>query len=257
MDTQCKIHGKELLKVCAGESQSNLLVLRPERSVRVFGAHPLVEEFNKRYGLHLKVVSHKAADAALSGGETWRSLPAFPVDAAIAYERPATKMGKEIVFSSMFSKKVILATGKYEGERDLALVALGLRASDFKADGGSIVLEIPDKRLIAVRQFTGVQGWGMPHAGTGVPCGKERTGSDARYIWGTGYESAYVGLIVRGIRDLACHRQVVYAASTPEPTSYGVVAEVPERDLKKVNALLSSDPKPENILLAAWHRIIG
>ena len=150
---QNQVHGKELLRVQVQGPPRNLVVLRGNGSTRLFDAHPLVDAFNAEHGTRLTVVSHKVADVAQTVGDTWRSLLAYAVDASIAYEKPGTKLGKEIIFTADGEPKVALATGKFKGEQDVALVALGISSTDFKRDGNSITLDIPENRLVVVPNF--------------------------------------------------------------------------------------------------------
>jgi hypothetical protein len=239
MGAQNQVHGKELLKVQVQGQPKNLVILRDNGSTKLFDAHPLVEGFNAEHGTNLTVVSHKVADVALTVGGTWRRMPVFAVDASIAYEKSGTKLGKEIVFSAQGEPKIALATGKFKGEKDVALVALGVTSADFKKDGNSFVLDVPENRLISVPNFPGSDGWYMPHAETGVPQGRQvGQSSDARYLYRLD-DSSYVGLLVRnGIYyDYHYNRQGVYANRR---ASYrlGVVAEVPDADIAKIEAIL-------------------
>ncbi len=233
-----QIHGKELLRVNVAGQKKNLVVLRDNGSTKLFEAHPLVEGFNDRHGTNLKVVSYNVADVAQTAGETWRSLPAYAVDASIAYEKPGKRLGKEVVFSADGNPRVVLATGKYKGEKDVALVALGVSSADFKKDRNSLTLVIPESRLIVVPNFPGPDGWYMSHAETGVPAGNEvAQSSDARYLWRLN-DSSYVGLLVLG-GDHLNRRQCVIAFYRSF-FSLGVVAEVPVSDVPKIEVLLKS-----------------
>ena len=114
MGAQTQIHGKELLRISVQGQPKNLIVLRGNGTTRLFEGHSLVEALNKEHGMGLTVISHPVADVALNVGETWKSLPAFVVNASIAYEKPETKLGKEIIFSAEGEPRVVLATGKYK-----------------------------------------------------------------------------------------------------------------------------------------------
>lgn len=237
MGAQAQIHGKKLVRLQHREENRNLVVLRGSGSTRMFNVHPLVEAFNKEHGTNLKVVAHDVADTALNVGETWRDISgfAFVVDASIAYEKPGTKLGKEIVFSAEGEPKVVLATGKYKGERDVALVALGVTEADFKKDGNSVTLDIPESRLVVVPDFPGPDGWYIPHAETGVPHGEQvEASAEARYLYRLN-DSSYVGLLARGVGG----GQGVDAFYGPS-NEFGVVTEVPEGDAEKVSALISA-----------------
>lgn len=231
-----QIHGNKLLKFRHKGENKNLLVLRGNRSTNLFDVHPLVEEFNSEHGTRLKVVSHDVADTACTVGETWESLPAFVVDALVAYEKPHTSLGKEIVLSVDGEPRVVLATGKCQGEKDVALVTLRLTPADFQKDGNSLTLDIPDSRLIIVSNFPGSSGWYMPHAKTGVPHGGEVCQSpDARYLHRLKI-SSYAGFLVRGGSFSGRQYVIAYFRASDR---LAVVAEVPEIDVAKVELLIS------------------
>lgn len=237
-----QIKGKKLLKVQVGGQPKNLVVLREADSTKLFNAHPLVEAFNRENGTNLRVISHKVADVAQTVGDTWESLPIHPVDASIAYEKPGTRLGREVVFIADGEPPVVLATGKYKGEKDVALVALGVTSADFVRDGNSITLAIPDSRLIVVPRFPASEGWYMPHATTGVPHGKQIANSfDARYLYRLN-GSSYVGLLVR-YHGCGYSRWGVFADYRASEC-VGVVAEVPEEDVAKIEALLEPVETP-------------
>lgn len=240
---QNQVQGKRLLKVPFQGGTRNLLVLRGNGSTRLFDAHPLVEGFNAEHGTDLTVVSHKVADVAQTVGDTWRSLPDYVVDASIAYETPGTRLGTEIVFAAENEPRVVLATGKFKGEKDVALVALDVTSADFKKDGNSIMLDIPESRLVVVPKFPGPDGWYMPHAETGVPHGRKVDQStDARYLYRLN-DSSYVGLLVRG-GDVYCDGQCV-GALCGASDGLGVVVEVPEGDVAKIETLISPVAAPQ------------
>jgi hypothetical protein len=242
--SQIQIAGKELIKLEANGQKKNILILRNSGTTKLFDAHPLVEEFNNVHGTNCLVISHNTADVALNVGATWRSLvpmTPFAVDASIAYEKPGVRLGKEIVFSAGDGSRIVLpTTGDYKGEKNVALVALGLTSKDFQKDGDSMVLDISKDRLIPVPEFPGPDGLYMPHKETGVPHGdKVPQSPDARYLWRLN-GSSYVGLLVRVVDDLGYGRQGVYAYFGPSG-AFGVALEVPEGDTEKIQALLASN----------------
>ena len=169
----------------------------------------------------------KVADAALTVGEAWGRLPAFAVDAVIAYGKPGARLDEGVEFSVEGMPSVVLATGRYKGRTDVGLVALGLSPADIKDDGKSVILDIPDDRLIEVPDFPSSDGWYMPHERTGVPHGKGvKASEEARFLWRLD-DSPYVGLLVRSAERL--NRRSIYASCVAS-ARFGVVAEVPERD---------------------------
>ena len=237
-----QVHGKELVGLQFRDQTRNIVILSGRDSTSAFDAHQTVESFNTRHGTNLRIVPHNVADFALSVGDTWRSLAScfgFTVDATIAHEKPGTKLGEKIVFSLEGEPKVVMATGKYKGEKDVALVTLGLSANDFKKEDNSIVLDISDDRLIVVPNFPAESGWYMPHNRTGVPHGREVEESlDARYL-NKNYRSSYVGPLVRSVDADGCNLRQYVVAFSKASWKYAVVAEVPEGDTAKIEALLN------------------
>lgn len=231
-----QIHGRELLKVDVQGQTRNLVVLRGKGSTRLFDAHPLVERFNEENRTNLRVVQSNVADVALNVGTPYK-LPSFPVDAIVAYERSGAELGSEIVFAAHDEIKVVLATGKYKGERDVALVALGLTSADFVKDGNSFILAIQDSRLIVVPNFPQWDGWYMPHPETKIPHGRKvEPSADARYLLSSAFP--HVGILVRsGMTSSGI--QLIDTDSHPRMI-HGVVAEVPDVDVSKIKALINS-----------------
>jgi hypothetical protein len=228
MGAQNQIHGKEVLRIMVKKQPKKLIVLSGIGSTKLFGAHPLVEDFNREHGTGLTVVSLNVAYAAISIGIEGTPIDAlcgFPVDASIAYEKHGKRLGKEIVFPVENNGKVILATGKYKGEKNVALVALGLSPADFKKDGHSVVLDIHETRLIIVPTFPGKDGFYMPHKQTGVPHGRKAESNPGSKYLVRLYDSSYVGLQVCLTDTLG-----IGACNWPSCT-FGVVAEVPEKDI--------------------------
>lgn len=232
------IAGKKLLRVHHQGQTKNIVVLRENGSTELFRAHLLVEKINAELGTNLTVISPIVADVALSTENVARELPCFPVDALIAYEKPDKSLGSEIVFQGKGEPRIVLATGKYKGEKNIALVALGLTSEDFKRDDNFIFLDIPDSRLIDVREFPIRDGWYMLHHQTCVPHGNEvgmkgdTSHEDARYLDRV-EDSSFIGLMVRnggGWQSVDAD----YGATG----EFGVVAEVHIKDIERIQALL-------------------
>jgi hypothetical protein len=218
----------------------NLVVLRDKGEAKLFGVHPLVDRFNGKHGINLKVVSYNVADAAHNGSEIWGRLPICAVDASIAYEGPGKRLGREIVFAAENEPRVVLETGRYQGASDIALIAFGLTSDDFKKDGTAVQLDISDDRLIAVPDFPAASGWYKPHGKTGIPCGNEvGAGPEAR--WLDRMDTSYVGIVVR--TDLFTHN--VNATVKPSEKKLGVVAEVPENEAWRIEELIEGKESPE------------
>ena len=233
-----QIHGTELLRLHLQGQPKHLVVLRDSGKTRLFDAHPLVERFNRRHGTGLSVVSHEVADAAVK--EIFIKLPSFAVDASIAYEKPGVGLGDAIVFSTKSGRRTVLATCGYRGQKDIALVVLGLGLEDFKREGKAFVLDIPEERLIAVPDFPDCSGWYMPHPRTGVPHGQGvRERPDARYLYR--HDSSYVGLLVRHAYS-GQSRQLIDTLCKAS-NAFGVVAQVPDADVPAIQGLLGARAK--------------
>lgn len=262
--TIAQIYGNQLIRVPG--QQSNLIVFGPKYSARLTGSarlldvYPLIDEFNEELRTNLSVISYKLADDTLSSGLKLGKLLNFAVDAAIAYEKPGIPIGNNIIFSDGDMPRVVLSTEEYRGEKHVALVALGLISKNMvyildgrtrtlkeilQTDGIRSFLAADPNRiseihfrvpLLPVPDFPDSDGWYMPDAETGVPHGKEVEASlDARYLFRSG--SPYAGLLSR----LDCHdRRYVFADGWAFDgfDMAGVVAEVPEKDVKTIEALI-------------------
>ena len=162
--------------------------------------------------------------------EVQQAFPS-PVDAIIGYEKPGVALGEEIVFKDKGEPTVILPTGQFKGEKDIALVVLGLSPLDINKDARNltILIDVHINRLIAVRAFPSEDGYYMPHAKTTVPHGEKVDPSpEARHLWRRG-DSSYVGFIARGCGN----RQRVYTTYSPL-ASLWVAVEVPDEDVTKI-----------------------
>jgi hypothetical protein len=269
MGMQTEFRGKELLKVTVRGQPKNLLVLRGVGSNELFKTHLLVETINRKHGTGLTVVSHEAADVALTGAGAWKNPPNFAVDAFIAYEKPGVRLGREIrplvhgKPPADGEPNVVLETGRYDGETDVALIAMRLAPADLAYTLGSVTrtlaellnewdpgwLEalssrdvneirvlVPDGRLMVVPDFPRYSGWYMQDPSTGIPSGTQvfHRCPDARCLYRL--NSPYVGLPVRG----DYFRGDRYGILALWEMSYrlGVVAEVPDADVPKIQALI-------------------
>lgn len=249
-----QIHGKNLIPVRYGCNSSIILALRGDGTTRLFEAHPLVDRFNEEHRTQLRVVPHSVSDIIVNFA-SWRSridLPAFATDTMIAYEKPGTPLGKEIVFSVDGELKVVFATGKFEGEKDIALVALRVFSRDFKKDGNSLVLDVGEPRLIAVPNFPSSSGTYALHPKTGIPYGANISPSSFSWqdhVYTTRYfqrsPGSYVGLLTRCSAPFG---QGAIAAGILSSDKLGVVVEVHTADVTKIRSLLP-DPRAPGTLL--------
>ncbi len=239
-ETAAPLHGKELIRVRFQGRERNLVVLHPGESTGIFETHEKVEAFNRSHGTRLGVVPHDLADYALNTGATWKQLASchgFAVDTAIA--TVDARLGDEIVLSLPGEPKVVMATGRYKGEWDLALAAPGVSARDIRKEGDTIRLDITDDRLIPVPRYPAESGWYLPHKPTGVPQGKDvGEQKDSRYLDKSG--RSYVGLIVRHVCADGCNYRQYVTVHSKASWKYAVVAEVPEPDVETIQALIDS-----------------
>ncbi|MFP3949500.1 MAG: hypothetical protein ACLFUZ_00190 [Candidatus Micrarchaeia archaeon] len=194
-----------------------------------------VKAANAEYGTNLRLISHKVLNHLLTKTDNWREIrEVFPCPAGegLAYEKAGTKLGNQIVFAEEGEPRVVISTGKYKGEKGIALVVPELTADDIQKDGKDIVIAVPDTRLVVVPEFPSEDEWYMPHEETGIPSGKKvEYSSEARHLWRRG--SSYVGLPVRYDFYYYDNRQDVFAGVLPHDV-LGVAVEVPAGDAAKI-----------------------
>jgi len=207
-----------------------------------FGPSDVIR-FNKQYGTDVKIIGAKTADHLLVKTDKWKDVTdAFPcpVGTAIAYEATGKKLDNEVIFAYRGNRRIILSTGKYKGEKDIALVAMDISAEDIQIDRADFRIVVPDKRLIVVPDFPSKDGWYMPHAETLVPHGKQVERSDeARRLWRID-NGSYVGLLVRDIDNSFYVRHDVNAFMRPD-VRCGVAIEIPDTDMKKIGTPKNTD----------------
>ncbi len=199
----------------------------------------IVKATNAEYGTNFRLIRHRVLNHLLTKTGTRREIrKVFPCPAGegLAYEKPGTKLGNQIVFAGENGSRVIISTGKYKGEKGIALVVPELTADDLQKDGKDLVIAV-DARLVAVPDFPSEEGWHMPHEETGIPHGeKVEYSNEARYLCRR--YSSYVGLPVRDDDNFGNGRLHVYAYCRPSLT-LGVAVEVPEGDAAKIEGQLS------------------
>ena len=111
-----------------------------------------------------------------------------------AYEKAGVPFGKSIIFQSGNETWKITVPKKYQGKRNLVLLA-NLSPKEGKKEG-SVVTLTPKK--ITAKPMPEQNGWYMPDE-FGFPSGNASSNSDetARYLWRRDI-CAYVGLLSRG-----------------------------------------------------------
>lgn len=247
----------ETVSFRCGDERINLAVLSrfdasmADAELPLSQIHSRIRDFNAEHGSGVRLIRPLVADFLFARLES-TALPIefrFPTDAAIAYEAPGTALGKKIAYTTGSVKyesvlvdgqyrivdrrtegpRIILPTGKYEGEKGIALVAPGLSSDDFKTMENDIVIDVPDSRLIAVPAFPEKNACYRPHSGTSVPSGAE-TNCGAGTLFLFRKKGACVCPIARdGLAEMEDYlRHNLYADSGPVD---GIVVEVPEKDL--------------------------
>lgn len=234
--------GERLFRVRMQGKTHKLLVLRKALTTKLFEVHPLVDRFNEEHGTAVKVISPRVADHALTTERrTWMRLLSgspFLVDASIAYGRAGVKLGTEIVFAAMDQPRVVMPTGRYHGEKNIALACLGLSGNDFVIDGRTIILHVSDDRLIPVANFPRKRGWYPVADSTFVPSGVEVQYNPSARFTMVLTDSSYVGLMGR---DMAVDRKFRgIIAGSVATNKFGIVVDVPVADLEKVRRLIEN-----------------
>jgi hypothetical protein len=196
----------------------------------------LIKGVNTENGTNFRLIDPLVADFLLNMTKAGNKYlddigDAFPspVNLGIGYEKPGVKLSAEIVFSAEGEPKVLLPTGRYNGEKGIALVVPELTADDIKREGNEIIIDVPDSRLVVVPNFPTENGWYIPYAETGIPHGEKVEASDeARFIFRLS-GSSYVGLPVRGYGRVFGGYDMQDVGADCKPSYYlGVAVEIPE-----------------------------
>ncbi len=237
-------------------------------------AHRLVKKFNAAHGTGLKVVDPEVADAILADNHNWGFLvkgSPFLTNVCIAYEKPGTALGPEIGYAPFGKRRRIMSTGRFEGRKDIALIAHDITVDDFKKSGRSLRIDVPEDRLDAIPEFPPRPALYMPHSTT-IPFGKykgklDRYHDDSfllsrmareahpRGLWRT--EGSYVGPLVRHAHADGSERLIVDAEEVTT-YGYGVVVMIPDQD--KDMFVYQVEPmavcKIEGIAMAELRRLV-
>ncbi len=193
-------HGKK--KVALGVMET----FDKQRRMPIIDTYRAVKSYNDTNDPKVRVVRPQVADSVLSdqGRDNWlRFLTCFrfPVDCALAYEMPGRGFGEFIVANDeKRSRRLLLPTGRYRGERNMALQIRDLRCSDFSdADAKEVCLNVPDSRLVPITDLPISNGWYRLDRRRVVPSAEEAGLSDGRTF--TRKKDANVAPIIRD----ACH----------------------------------------------------
>ncbi len=269
-----QIYGKEIYTAYVRGQPKNLVVLKGAGTTRTFDVHPVVEGINNEHGTGLTVISDEVAHAALkasnashnAGGKFWDIPLSLATDALVAYEKPDIPFRSEIILSdyaTSFSPpegepKIILPTGKHRWKQNVALVAMGLTSGDFIRSKNEIVVNIHEDRLIEVPHFPRSNGRYLPYLETGVPYGEKLEWDGRNGFW---YLPGRGGRYFEEVRDLSFRYTKHFSRDGSMPNNFSfvgllvrsshmdanlgcaggwlsVVAEVPDADVPKIQALI-------------------
>jgi len=157
-----------------------------------------VREFNREHRINAKLIRPTTAECLLVKTSKWgevRSAFPSPVGMIIAYEKPEKKFGSEVVFETGGEPRVVIATGRFKGEKNIALVAMDITADDLFKDGNDVIVSVPKKRIVVVPEFPARDGWYKPHKSTTIPHGEKiKDSSSARHLMRA--DTSYVGFPV-------------------------------------------------------------
>lgn len=209
--------------------QTRVGVLRQSSDgVPMFGVHPLVDEINCASRTNIRVITLPVADYVLNDATgIWKILvpcSPFPVDAIIGYEKGSRPLGEEIVFECD-DRRVVMPTGKYKGQKGIALVVPSPDSAYFRENGAEMRIDVPEWRLVAVPAFPEESGgWHEQHPETLIPHDKAVQPSDkARRIYRL--PDAYVGFVMLGYNELCGDRRDFNLSGMPSE-AHGVAIEV-------------------------------
>jgi len=155
-----------------------------------------VKRFNEENGKNARIIRPITAECLIARTDRWKegdvryAFPS-PVGMIIAYEKPGKRFGSRIVFDVGEAPRVIIATGKFKGEKNIAIAAMDITAEDLVKDGSDMVVSVPKERIVAVPDFPARNGRYKPHKSTTVPHGKEVDSTKGRYL--TRVDTSYVG----------------------------------------------------------------
>ncbi|MDD5171879.1 MAG: hypothetical protein PHF60_02470 [Candidatus ainarchaeum sp.] len=180
-----------------------------QRRIPIIDTYRAVESYNETHEPKVRVVRPRVADSVLSDIEhdNWmRFLTCFrfPVDCALAYEMPGRNFEEFVVAEHKESgRRLLLPTGQYRGEKNIALQIRGLRYSDFQyPDGREVYLNVPEDRVVPITDLPVMGGWYKLGRKRIVPSADEADYSNGRKF--TRKKEANVAAITRD----ACHSRL-------------------------------------------------
>jgi hypothetical protein len=163
--------------------------------------YPHLDELNSETGKQFRLLNPCLAGRLMSKDrstayQVMGDLP-FATDGIIAYGKPGEKLGAELVFYEGGTPRLILPTGKYHGEKDVALVVISLSSADFVEEGRDIRLQIAEGRFMVVEDFPAEKGSYKKHKDVPVPCGQQCGEDDRGTVLLHRVKGHYVGNMAR------------------------------------------------------------
>ena len=150
--------------------------------------------------------------------------------------------GTAITGSFGKSKKAVFLTGKYRGERGIALAVPGLATADFSMRRDTITFDLADRAVPVPIPEEG--GWYKPHEKTGIPSGTRvlpntESWKLSEHLWiGDGSS-----IVLASSDSFAIEGRASVHLDYSVSSNGGLVVEVPEKDILKFNAIIGGcDP---------------
>ncbi|MDO8554048.1 MAG: hypothetical protein Q7S22_04535 [Candidatus Micrarchaeota archaeon] len=188
-----------------------------------------VERFNGSHGTHLALISNPVSQALLAVHSNIDALLAccsYPLRTFAGHDKRGIRLKSEIVSTEgEHLPRVILPTKQHRG-RTALLHVIGLRSADIKKDGNDLVVDVPEKRLVAVPIRM------KPKEGE---AGRDKL-PDFSYV-GPLFQNVYVQ--EHGEAYLDTNHLRIYSISDNRNT-FGVLVEIPEVDLAKFQLITRS-----------------
>ena len=169
-----------------------------ERSMPLLDIYKLSEETSRNSGKELAPIGPALADLLLHSGvraDILRNSP-FATSGLIAYGKANSELGSEIVYEDHSGIRMVMPSGRYKGERSIALFFPSMRACNLEQCGREIFISIDDDKFVPIPFFPDASGWHGTFKDTKIPHGEALPEGEGRYL--SRAISAYVGPIARG-----------------------------------------------------------
>ncbi|MDO8554884.1 MAG: hypothetical protein Q7S22_08795 [Candidatus Micrarchaeota archaeon] len=241
--------------------------------------HPLIDRFNSANRTHLQLVRPQVVDAALRDEHACSFVEMCePVatNAIVAYSSTgkrfprfiehdeAVKLPEVFLIEDQWNgARYVLPSGKYAGEKGIALVVIGLNSRDFQTGRSpdEVIINVSDDRIIPVRNFPIVSSfflgddgeamvydkeqrhnfsaWFFQDRKTTLPCG--RTPVDYRKgavqlrlsMHKTSLDRDFCVTTIAREWGLGAIRSTIDLSNGPL-SKYHALVEIPERDLSRI-----------------------